>query len=76
MVRFPPPKSHDTFCPPPLRIPKKIERTAYPKGGGGCRARGANEARRVSAGEGGGGYFFFVGAENRHIPTKRRALKP
>ena len=24
MVRFPPPKSHDTFCPPPpLRIPKK-----------------------------------------------------
>ena len=21
MVRFPPPKSHDKFCPPPLRIP-------------------------------------------------------
>ena len=25
MVRFPPPKSHDTFCPPPpLRIPKRL----------------------------------------------------
>ena len=25
MVRFPPQKSHDTFCPPPLRIPNPWE---------------------------------------------------